>query len=126
MVQRLRPVARLLAGTLALALALMSSATCLLAVDMTPAQKACCAAMNHDCGAMAIEQGCCATESPNLTSLASSTSISPVAPPAPVSVSVAAAELAPPVILRTLGGFDFAPPLSSSRPTYLFVSVFRL
>jgi len=126
MVQRMRPVGRLLAGMLALALVVVSSATCLLAAETTPAQKACCAAMNHDCGAMAIEQGCCATESPSLTSLASSTPSSLVAPPALVPVGMAAAALAPPVRVRTLDAFDLAPPIHPSRPTYLFVSVFRL
>jgi hypothetical protein len=30
--------------------------------DLTPEQKACCAAMGHDCGAAGAEMGCCPTE----------------------------------------------------------------
>lgn len=117
---------RFLAGALAVALVVVSSATCFLGANMTPAQKACCTAMNHDCGAMAMEQGCCATEAPNLTSLVSSVSTSLLAAPVLVVLGLTAAEFAPSTILKTSGTFDLASPISQRKPTYLFLSVFRI
>lgn len=108
------------------ALIVVSSATCLLGAQMTPAQKACCAAMNHDCGAMALETGCCATEAPNLTSLASATLTSQLAAPDLIMASVSVADLIPPVPIRTSAAFDSDTPRYSSRSTHLLVSVFRL
>lgn len=126
MVRGMRPAGRLLAATTAIALIVVSSATCLLAVEMTSAQKVCCAAMNHDCGEMALEKGCCATESPSLTSLAAATLTSQIASPDLVAVSVGAADLIPPIGLRTVAAFDSSTPRYSSRSTHLLVSVFRI
>ncbi len=126
MVRGMRPAGRLIAATVAMALFIISSATCLLAVEMTPAQKTCCAAMNHDCGEMALEKGCCPTESPSLTSLAAAPPSSQIASPALVAVSVGVANLIPPTDLRTVAAFDSSTPRYSSRSTHLLVSVFRL
>lgn len=126
MVRSMRPSGRLLAATMAIAVIVLSSATCLLAVEMTPAQKACCAAMNHDCGEMALETGCCPSESPSLISLAAASLTPQVASADCVAVSVGAANLIPPVDLRTVAAFDSSAPRYSSRSTHLLVSVFRL
>jgi hypothetical protein len=122
----MRPAGRILAATVALALILVSSVTCLLGAQMTPAQKACCAAMNHDCGAMALETGCCATEAPNLTSLASGTLTSQVASPDVVMSSLSVADLLPPVPFRTSVALGSDTPRYASRSTHLLVSVFRI
>jgi hypothetical protein len=126
MVRGMRPAGRVLAAMVAVALIVLSSATCLLAAQMTPAQKACCVAMNHDCGAMAIEKGCCATETPNLTSLASATLTSQFASPDVVMASVSVADLIPAILFRASAAFDSDTPRYSSRSTYLLVSVFRI
>lgn len=49
------------AAALVAAFALLFPLTCVTGPEMTPAQKACRAAMGHDCGPMA-QQGCCAIE----------------------------------------------------------------
>jgi len=126
MVPGMRPAGRLLAGTMAIALMVVSSATCLLAVEMTPAQKVCCAAMNHDCGEMALEKGCCPSESPSLTSLAAATLTSQTASPDCVAVTVGAADLIPTLNLGTAAAFDSHSRRYSSRSTHLLVSVFRI
>ena len=126
MVRAAKRTGRFLAGALAVALVVVSFATCLLSANMTPAQKACCTAMNHDCGAMAMEHGCCSTEAPNLTSLVSSISTSLRAAPVLVVLGLTSAEFAPSAIPGTSGVFDLAPPISQRKPTYLFLSVFRI
>jgi len=126
MVRAAKRAGRFLAGALAVALVVVSSATCFLGATMTPAQKACCTAMNHDCGAMAMEHGCCATEAPNLTSLVSSMSTSSFAAPVLVVLGLTAAEFAPSAILGTSGVVDLTPPIADRKPTYLLLSVFRI
>lgn len=49
------------AAALVVAFALLFPLTCVTGPEMTPAQKACRAAMGHECGPMA-QQGCCAIE----------------------------------------------------------------
>jgi hypothetical protein len=126
MVQRTSRRGRFVAWALALALAVVSSATCLLGAETTEAQRACCAAMNHDCGGMSVEQDCCAGESPNVASVTSSLPMSLLAPPVQVAVNIIAPR--PEAIVLTFGSsaLDAGAPKPSSRPTYLFVSVFRL
>jgi hypothetical protein len=112
---------------LALALAMVSSVTCVVKAQTTEAHKACCAAMRHDCGQTSVTQDCCATNPQSLTGFAAR-------PPAfqfaaasvPVAVDVVAGE--PPVVARLnpSAAFHSGAPNPSSRPTYLFVSVFRL
>ena len=126
MVRRITATARFLTWVLALGLAVVSSATCLLGAEMSQAQKACCAGMNHDCGtAAAIEQDCCAAEALALTSFAPGTVVSPLAVPAPATAAliVPGPDFATPL---TASGFDIRASSSSRRPTYLLVSVFRL
>ncbi|HEY5619892.1 MAG TPA: hypothetical protein VIK60_18265 [Vicinamibacterales bacterium] len=124
--RRTRLSGRLLTWVLALAFALVSSATCILNTQMTEAQKACCAAMNHDCGAMAVKQDCCATEVQSLTHFIAGAPAFQLAAPAPVVMDVAFSE--PPLAAHfsASAAFDPSAPNPSSSPTYLLVSVFRL
>ena len=48
---------------LTLAFGVVLSADCATGSELTEAQKACCAAMGHDCGQMAQEHDCCSVES---------------------------------------------------------------
>ena len=81
----------LLVLALIVAMATAASAECL-SGDLTPEQQACCAAMGHDCGAAAIEMGCCPTE-PKTSD--------------PVQAAAVKAELAAPVLLS--GPVAFVP-----------------
>ena len=114
---------RLLSWMLAFALMVMPSAMCVLGSTIMQSQKACIAAMDHDCGAV-IQQGCCATERSNLTSLASSTPASQLASPSAVVVSLPPAEPKPPAYVGV--AFAARPLTASNIPTYLFVSAFRI
>ena len=58
----LRRTFRPVGWVLSAALAVILSASCATAEEMTAAQKACCAAMGHRCGSMADEHDCCTTE----------------------------------------------------------------
>jgi hypothetical protein len=112
---------------LALALAVVSSATCFAAAEMTPAQKACCAAMSGDCGAMAaVGKDCCRLDTPNIASLPSSIPLSRLAQPALVLISLPATQPDLPNLFCTSHVFDARAAKSSSPPTYLLVSVFRI
>jgi hypothetical protein len=117
---------RRLTWALALALALVPSATCLMGAEMTEADKACCAAMNHDCGEMSVQLDCCAATAPGQAGLASPGSPIPhLVPPALIVVSIITAP-EPAAAVPESSVFDTGAPKPSSRPTYLFVSVFRL
>ena len=116
---------RFLTWVLALALAVVPSAVCVLSAHMTEAQRACCAAMNHDCGADAVKQDCCASKDQSLVEFISGPPAFQVAVPAPV-VNIAASEPSP--VARVGPSAALAPraPNPSSSPTYLLLSVFRL
>jgi hypothetical protein len=126
MVQEMRMARRLSGWVLTFALALVPCATCLMGAQPTDAQMACCAAMHHHCDGMSVERDCCLATSPN--PLAPSASVSPsshlAVPPLVVVNTIAEPE--PPHSGFTSSVFDVRAPKPSSRPTYLFVSVFRL
>lgn len=128
MVRRIRLSGRAFTWVLALALVVVSSATCLLNAEMTEAQKACCAAMSHDCGAAAVTHDCCATESQSLAGFAAGPPVFQFAAPAPalVAADLVAAEPPPAARVNPSTAFDSGAPNPSSSPTYLLVSVFRL
>ena len=115
--------ARLLTWALTLALGFVPSATCLLGAEVNAAQNACSAAMNHDGGDTAVEQDCCVADSPN-PGLAGPL-IAPLEPPSVGLMSTLASRLQPtaPFLGRPVVGADGP---HSTRPTYLFDSVFRL
>ena len=58
MLKRLRAM-RPLAAAVVVALVAVLSAACLAAERLTPEQRACCAAMQHNCGKLALTEGCC-------------------------------------------------------------------
>lgn len=58
MLKRLRAM-RPLAGAIVMVIVGALSASCLAAERMTPQQRACCAAMQHNCGRLALTEGCC-------------------------------------------------------------------
>ena len=125
MLRRLRTM-RPLAGAMMFALIAMLSVSCLAAESMTPAQKACCAAMAHDCGEMALTAGCCAGHVSKDTSLSAANRVeaSPAAVPMLVAVLATLEPLTPDAgrVIRASTG-PVKPPGTS---TYLVVSSFRL
>ena len=125
MVRSLKRAIRPLAWVVMLTLTVVVSTECLIGAAMTEAQKACCAAMDHNCDSAGIEQDCCPSESSNLTGFvaASPASLLLTAPPVAVALPAAARVLPTSVCAPA---FDWVVPKSSSRPTYLFVSVFRI
>jgi len=126
MVRSMRRAGRSFTWALALAIAVVSSATCVFGADMTEAQKACCAAMNHDCGDKGVEQDCCVSDSPDLPGLTSGPLVAALVPPALVALNTLPAEPEPTATLVGSSALDAGAPRPSSTPTYLFVSAFRL
>lgn len=116
---------RVIAFGLAVVLAVLSSATCLLGAEASKADMACCAAMSDDCGDMSVEKDCCAV-------------VPAPSPLGPLGSTLSQLTLPPPVLVSLQFPQDLAAtvvevafvesgiPRPSSRPTYLFVSVFRL
>lgn len=84
--RRSRPAAWALIAALVVAFVVNCAPT----AEATPAQKACCVAMGHDCGPTGQEQDCCATESARLDSFAAASSVGALAP-----VSLGAALILP-------------------------------
>jgi hypothetical protein len=126
--RRLTRGSRLLASVMAVALALVSTATCLAAVVHMPeqSQHACCHGMNQDCGtgdAMAAQKDCCAV--PNADVARVSTTDQVVAPPA-LALSLPFVFVPSAVPDAPGAALDPGIPKPSSSPTYLLVSVFRL
>src|SRR6266496_4379075 len=87
MLRRLRTM-RPVAGAMLFAVMAMLSASCLVAENMTHAQKACCAAMSHDCGELAISEGCCTTQAQDGTSFLAASRVEMSAPSVPVLIAV--------------------------------------
>ena len=125
MARQLPRASRLLAGVTALALAFVSSATCLAATPQMPdtQQHACCAAMG-DCGsAKTTMQDCCPGQSPAFAGLVPIVA-SNLGTPSTVLVSIIAADVLAP--RPQPAAFDRAISPPSRTPTYLLDSVFRL
>lgn len=105
---------------LAVVLTATTGATCLAAVSQTAAQRACCAAMAHECGDMALESACCATPAGSDYALIG-------IPPVPVALPTATLDdtsgLVPP---PRRAAYDASPVRPPGIPTYLFVSSFRI
>lgn len=83
--RRTRPIT----GTLAVAFVVALFANCATGEPMTEAQKACCAAMGHDCGAMAESEGCCSHESPRSAQFFATAKTTPSLAPALLAVPFA-------------------------------------
>lgn len=114
----LRRTFRPIGWVLSAALAVILSASCATAGEMTDAQKACCAAMGHRCGSMAQEHDCCATEMPELTGRAAAQAFSLSAPVRPLTFVAALPhfEVLPAVgPLTSFAEFDRTPPGTATR-----------
>jgi len=92
---------------------------------MTPEQKACCAAMAHDCGEMAFEKSCCIGEGPNDDGLVAVKATFAAFPPA-IVVAVLDMPATPFVATRRVARTEPSTLRSPGIPTYLFVSSFRI
>jgi hypothetical protein len=119
----MRPVA----GAMMFAVAMLLSASCFAAENMTPAQKACCSEMAHNCGEMAVSDGCCAAPAQEGTSLPAANRVEA---PAPVALPtlVAVLDLQDPLgpHARVVGPASTTPVKPPGTHTYLVVSSFRL
>lgn len=123
----MRPVFRpLVVLGLVLAIAGAAWAECL-TEDLTPEQKACCAAMGHDCGAVGAEMGCCPTE-PQTQDRAQAPGVKPDLV-APVLLTGPLALLPEPHVrlgVAAAASFDRETLKLPDRPTYLVLSVFLI
>ena len=108
-------------------LAIVLSANCVSAQDLTPEQKACCAAMKHDCERMAGQMDCCATAKP--TQLQQASAVKAIVFAAPVRILAAILVLPEPLdageshVVDSLKNTTQRPP---GRSTYVLNSTFRI
>ena len=118
----MRPVA----GAIVVAVVVMLSANCLGADVMTPAQKACCAAMAHDCGHMALTEACCTGQAQEHQGMAAASRAEIAAVAVPVLIAV----LQQPEPLtrngQTVALVSETPVKPPGTSTYLLVSSFRI
>ena len=125
--QPTRRASRFLAGGLAFALSIVSSAICVAAIlQMEHAQQhVSCASMGHESGSPKTTQmDCCIAQSAQFAGLAPDTGV-PVAQPVVMAFVDAAPQSLVPA-LPGLSALDPDVPKPASTPTYLLVSVFRL
>lgn len=76
----LRRLFRPVGWALTVAFAVALSADCVASEEMTEAQKACCAAMGHDCGRMPQAQDCCSHQTPQIQKFSATKPITLVPP----------------------------------------------
>ncbi len=95
--------------------------------DLTPEQKACCAAMNHNCGAAGVEMGCCPTE-PQTQDRVQAASIKPELLVPTLLTGPLALLPEPHVRVHAVAAasFDRGTLKLPHRPTYLLLSVFLI
>ena len=95
--------------------------------DLTPEQKACCAAMGHNCGAAGSEMDCCPTEPPP-QDRAQATGVRPDLSPPVVVTGPLALLPEPHERLGALAASAFSRETLKlpDRPAYLLLSVFRI
>ena len=124
MLRRLRRHARVTASLAVAALAVMVFATCV-SKAMTPEEMACCEAMHHDCGEMAVQSSCCGGRADQDHSLAAT---KPTMAPVPVAelVAIVATPYEPHQVDSGIWVSETSSPSPPGVPTYLFVSSFRI
>jgi hypothetical protein len=109
-----------------LAMAVVLATSCLSADGQTAEERLCCAAMGHDCGALALERQCCSGEAMKLSAIAPATAT--FAPTAPAAVLIALLDEPAPIV-RSFSVLAFnrgglvKPP---GDPTYLLNSTLRI
>lgn len=108
------------------AVVVMLFATCLSAAKMTPAQRACCEAMHHDCAEMAVQSSCCAGQTQEDPGLIEATKPTAGSPPVALLVAVFNVRLSSPTPSSSWSRLDTSSPSPPGVPTYLFVSSLRL
>ncbi|HVL65958.1 MAG TPA: hypothetical protein VM364_01720 [Vicinamibacterales bacterium] len=113
---------RLIGSVLALVLVAAAGATCLKAAAQTDAQRACCEAMAHDCGEMALEAACCLVEPQTDYARIAIAAVPLVLPTVNVADQLAAAAPA----VRHWSARESSLVRPPGVPTYLFVSSFRI
>ena len=118
MVRWIRPVG----WTVAAALVVVLTASCAMGEPMTDAEMACCAAMGHDCGAMA-DMDCCSHGQGRTPQFVAATA-APVPPPTAALIAVVAVPGTPQAGLRFVSRPLFTgTSLRPARiPTYLLIS----
>ena len=116
---------RALSAMQMMVIAVVVSASCL-AGGQTPEQRACCAAMGHDCGGAAMEAVCCTGEAAKRDAVSPS-SVETLAKVHP-QILVAILDMPEPHgavgVQRARGTAEFASP--PGLPTYLLVSTLRI
>ena len=118
---------RVLVGVLAAILAVTASATCVAAALQAPESQphGCCTGMSQVCGdSMTTQADCCAIQNADLARLGGAAQSVADGPPAVTDSAIAEPMrfTAP----STVAAFEPGGPKSSSSPTYLLVSVFRI
>jgi hypothetical protein len=109
-----------------LAFAVVLSGDCATGTDVTEAQKACCAAMGHNCGAMATKPGCCSVASQNVDQFIAAKQVSIARPLLVFSLLAVVPELpALSSILRRIR-LNAIPLRLPGIPTYVLVSAFLI
>jgi hypothetical protein len=95
--------------------------------NLTPEQKACCAAMGHDCGAAGVEMGCCPTE-PQTQDRVQASGVKPELIAPAVLTGPLAVLPQPYVRLHAVAAasFDRETLKLPERPAYLLLSVFLI
>jgi hypothetical protein len=120
----LRSRRRIPAVAVAAALCTMLFATCLTATALPAKAKACCTAMQHDCGGASMESSCCTVSS---TVTHAVMPAKPADQPVPFGVPTAILLTVWPAPLPSRspgsGSVSSSPP---GVPTYLFISSFRI
>jgi hypothetical protein len=115
---------RLFTAAITLAIAVVASSTCLTAASQTAEQRACCAAMAHHCGEVAIKADCCDEGTQSRDSVAASLAAGALSAPVPVLAAVL--EMPPVATLGDTFTSSSALVKPPGTPTYVLVSVFRL
>lgn len=111
---------------LTLAFAVLLSADCATGKELTAEQKACCAAMNHDCGPMAKEQDCCSVESQKVEQFTTAKQVIPAKPIVTVVLTIPVPDLRLPLPSLHRTHPDRSPLRLPDVPTYLLVSTFLI
>jgi hypothetical protein len=115
-----------IASGLMLAMTVVLATSCFAMHGSTPEEKACCAAMGHDCGALALERKCCSGEAMRVSAVTPATAT--IAPSAPAAVLIALLAEPSPIVR----GFSFPPfhrgglVKPPGDPTYLLNSALRI
>jgi hypothetical protein len=123
MLYRVRRTIRPIAAALVVALVAVVSAECVPDRYISAAEKICCAAMGHACGAR-VEQSCCSVQP---TQVAQSAAVKPLSVSAPtVPVAAVFSVLSPAALDARQGVLEIPVSRPPGVSTYVFISAFRI